>query len=109
MEGHMSNNLTGQPRPGRERVHLVRSERDDTIAACGVAAMQRMSSVMTAKNTTHTEEARLPAPLVYRDGADQNRWLVDPPDEAAAAPTAFTGPNACQAALEFAHRTYGCA
>jgi hypothetical protein len=109
MEARMSKNLTGEPRRGRERISLVRSKPDDTIAACGVAALQRMPPAMTAKNTTHTEEARLPAPLVYRDGADQNRWVVDPPDEAEAAPTGFTGPNACHAALEFAHRTYGCA
>lgn len=80
-----------------------------TKADCSYAATQRMPVIaMTAKNTTQAEELRLPAPLVYADDRDADRWLVDPPGRAAA-PTAFTGPNACQAALEFAHRTYGCA
>ena len=69
-----------------------------------------MSSVMTAKNTTHIEEERLPAPLVHRDEADHSRWVVDPPGrEGPAKPATFSGPNACHAALEYAHRTYGCA
>jgi hypothetical protein len=109
MERNMSKTLTGEPGPRRGRLRLTRSKLEESIGSCGVAALQRMSSLMTAKNTTHTEEERLPAPLVYRDEADQSRWIVDPPVEQPAEPTAFTGPNACQAALEFAHRTYGCA
>jgi hypothetical protein len=65
---------------------------------------------MTAKNTTGEDDRRLPAPLVYRDVSSEGRWLVEPPGaHEDGAPASFTGPNACQAALEFAHRTYGCA
>ena len=64
---------------------------------------------MTAKNTIGGEDARLPSPLVYRDGSHANRWLVEPPAGSGAEVASFTGPNAWQAALEFAHRAYGCA
>ena len=77
---------------------------------CRIAAMQRMNRFMTGRNTTSEEEPRLDAPLVYPDGASANRWMVSPPpDRASVAPQAFTGPNARQAALEFAHERYGSA
>ena len=105
----MSSRLPEKPRQTRGGVRLVRSKDAEFTPACGVAALQRMSSVMTAKNTTHVEEERLPAPLVYQDEADQSRWVVDPPGNMGAEPATFSGPNACHAALEYAHRTYGCA
>ena len=65
---------------------------------------------MTAKNTTGEDDRRLPTPLVYRDTSCEDRWLVEPPPtQAGCHAESFTGPNARQAALEFAHRTYGCA
>ena len=63
---------------------------------------------MTAKNTTTQEPARPDAALVYRDAASPDRWLVGPPDRAGEE-HCFTGPNACVAALEYAHRQYGSA
>src|SRR3954447_1734804 len=106
----MSNDLVRPLGARFGRARVVAPAANNQIGPRGVAAMQRMSSVMTAKNTTHIEEPRLPAPLVYRDEANQDRWLVEPPAEVEdGEPAAFTGPNACHAALEFAHRTYGCA
>jgi len=64
---------------------------------------------MTAKNTTGEEENRPPPALVYPDQASPDRWLVGAPDAAGPAPVEFSGPNACVAALEYAHRTFGCA
>ena len=77
---------------------------------CHHVAMRRMLlSTMTAKNTTTTEPPRLDAALVYRDSGAPDRWLVGPPAQSADAAQAFTGPNACTAALEYAHRQYGSA
>lgn len=78
--------------------------------ACHHVAMRHMLlSTMTAKNTTTEEPARADAALVYRDKASTDRWLVGPPAEIEGEEQSFTGPNACQAALEFAHRHYGSA
>lgn len=62
-----------------------------------------MFRAMTAKNTTQNEEPHPALPSVYRDASCPERWLVE------ILPTAFMGPNAGQAALKFAHETYGCA
>jgi hypothetical protein len=62
---------------------------------------------MTGNFTTQQEERRPLAALVYRDASRPDCWLVGPPDRDPAGEQAFTGPNACQAALEFAHRIYG--
>ncbi len=64
---------------------------------------------MTAKNTTMQEPARLDAALVYRDSESPDRWMVGAPADRPEQEQAFTGPNACVAALEFAHRQYGSA
>lgn len=68
---------------------------------------------MTARITTQQEEKRPEAALVYRDASCPDRWLVGAPEHGAPgdhpSEHAFTGPNACQAALEFAHRRYGSA
>ena len=73
--------------------------------------MQRMSwPIMTAKSTTGDEEPRLAAALVYPDQSCADRWFVRPPEpNEAAQPIPFNGPNACHAALEFAHQQFGCA
>lgn len=64
---------------------------------------------MTTKITTQREDPRPEAALVYRDQSCPDRWLVGAPASSPPSEQAFTGPNACQAALEFAHRTYGSA
>lgn len=64
---------------------------------------------MTAKITTQQEEPRPEAALVYRDASCPDRWLVGAPEHSPPDEQAFTGPNARQAALEFAHRRYGSA
>lgn len=64
---------------------------------------------MTGKTTTQPEEKRPEAALVYRDASCPDRWLVGPPRPTQEEERAFTGPNACRAALEFAHRMYGSA
>ncbi len=77
---------------------------------CHHVAMRRMLvNTMTAKNTTTQEPARPDAALVYRDAASPERWMVGPPPASQEQEQAFTGPNACTAALEFAHRQYGSA
>ncbi|GEM_PF-5022483 len=63
---------------------------------------------MTTKLTTHLEGPRVEAALVYRDDDMPGRWLVEAPDHQMAE-EAFSGPNACRNALEFAHRRYGSA
>lgn len=68
-----------------------------------------LANTMTAKNTTTQEPPRPDAALVYRDARMPERWLVGPPAESAGREHSFTGPNACAAALEFAHRHYGSA
>jgi len=52
-------------------------------------------------------DRRASPPLVYRDRAISGGWVVEPPEGNGR--QAFIGPNACMAALEFAHKTYGCA
>lgn len=77
---------------------------------CSFVAVRRMlSPVMTGNITTLQEERRPEAALVYRDSSCPDRWLVGAPEHSPPREQAFTGPNACQAALEFAHRTYGSA
>ena len=77
--------------------------------ACRYVALRRMfCDAMTGNFTTLQEEARTPAALVYRDAACPDRWLVGSPDQPRVE-QAFNGPNAWQAALEFAHRRYGSA
>ena len=72
--------------------------------------MRRMLlNTMTAKNTMTQDPPRLDAALVYRDQDEPDRWVVGPPAQSADAQQAFTGPNACIAALEYAHRQYGSA
>ncbi len=68
-----------------------------------------LSPIMTGNFTSLQEDPRPMAALVYRDAACPDRWLVGAPESSKAREHAFTGPNACQAALEFAHRTYGSA
>ena len=63
---------------------------------------------MTTKLTTLLEGPRVEAALVYRDVRAPDRWLVGAPDKGKAE-EAFSGPNACRNALEFAHRRYGSA
>ena len=63
---------------------------------------------MTTKLTTLSEEPRVEAALVYRDDGAPDRWLVGAPDRRGEE-EAFSGPNACRNALEFAHRRYGSA
>ena len=63
---------------------------------------------MTTKPTFEPECPRVPAALVYRDGA-ADRWLVGAPPNEPAGEEVFSGPNACRNALEFAHRRYGSA
>jgi hypothetical protein len=63
---------------------------------------------MTARTTVGEEDPRTSPPLVYRDPNASEGWVVEPAATGAEA-QAFTGPNARLAALEFAHRTYGCA
>lgn len=64
---------------------------------------------MTTKLTMLLEDPRVEAALVYRDGGEPNRWLVDAPGKGGDKEEAFSGPNACRNALEFAHRRYGSA
>lgn len=64
---------------------------------------------MTGNLTTSPETARTEAALVYRDAEFPDRWLVAAPEYTPHQEQAFTGPNAGQAALEFAHRRYGSA
>ena len=81
--------------------------------SCRNVALRRIATLMTAKSTTQQEEKRPEAALVYRDASCPDRWLVGAPGESPhgdqGCEQAFTGPNACQAALEFAHRRYGSA
>ena len=85
--------------------------------SCRNVALRRIATLMTAKSTTQQEEKRPEAALVYRDASCPDRWLVGAPGQSPAGDQgcdqayeqAFTGPNACQAALEFAHRRYGSA
>jgi hypothetical protein len=63
---------------------------------------------MTTKLTTLLEGPRVEAALVYRDGGAPDRWLVGAPG-VGIKEEAFSGPNACRNALEFAHRRYGSA
>ncbi len=78
--------------------------------ACSYVALRRMFFVnMTGNMTTLHEEVRTAAALVYRDVGCPDRWLVCAPEYAPPQEQAFTGPNAWQAALEFAHRRYGSA
>ena len=63
---------------------------------------------MTAKPTTQPEGPRVEAALVYRDDGMPDRWLVEAPGDKSLE-EAFSGPNACRNALEFAHRRYGSA
>jgi hypothetical protein len=67
-------------------------------------------TAMTARTTVGEEDPRTNPPLVYPDPRTAGQWLVEPP-AASGLPEAraFAGPNACLSALEFAHRTYGCA
>lgn len=65
--------------------------------------------IMTGNFASLQEEPRPMAALVYRDASSPDRWLVGAPEFSTGREHAFTGPNACQAALEFAHRTYGSA
>src|SRR4051812_11678356 len=75
---------------------------------CSDVAMQRMPLIaMTAKTTFGQEDPRACPPLVYRDRITGGGWVVEPPNGVGV--RAFVGPNACIAALEFAHKTYGCA
>jgi hypothetical protein len=68
-----------------------------------------LSPIMTGRITNQQESPRPQAALVYRDASCPDRWLVGAPEFSAPEERAFCGPNACQAALEFAHRTYGSA
>jgi hypothetical protein len=66
--------------------------------------------MFTMFTNVNEDDHRAVLPLVYRDPGTEDGWLVEPPDASAGASCqAFTGPNARLAALEFAHRTYGCA
>ena len=94
------------------RASLGRRATHAFVNPCHNAAMQRMSwPIMTAKSTTGDEEPRLAAALVYPDHACADRWFVRPPEPTGdeAEPIPFSGPNACHAALEFAHENFGCA
>src|SRR4051794_2370458 len=88
-----------------------RMRRRGTRNLCTYPPTRRMPViVMTTKTTVGEEQPRLVPPLVYHDTSSGNRWLVEPPaGHQASEPAAFTGANARHAALEFAHRTYGCA
>lgn len=74
------------------------------LLQCGVAF-----GSMTGRSTTRQEETRPDAALVYRDVGAPDRWLVGAPEHSVDGERAFDGPNACQRALEFAHRHYGSA
>ena len=78
---------------------------------CAYAALRRMNRfIMTAKNTTVYVDPRLDAPLVYPDSSCSGGWIVRPVEGSEKVElVTFSGPNACQAALEFAHAKYGCA
>src|SRR4051794_26804214 len=100
------------PFNGWEPVYALGSMRARrTRNRCTYPRTRRMPAiVMTTKTTVGYEQPRLVPPLVYHDTSCGDRWLVEPPaGHEPAAPTAFTGANARHAALEFAHRTYGCA
>ncbi len=74
------------------------------LLPCGVVSVS-----MTGRSTTRQGEVRPDAALVYRDLQAPDRWLVGAPEHSVDAERAFTGPNACQRAIEFAHRHYGSA
>ena len=87
-----------------------RLNRSGNLHRCSDAAVRRMPVIAMTAKTTIGEDAARPTPLVYRDVGAENRWVVELREtQVASEPTSFTGPNACFAALEFAHRTYGCA
>ena len=99
---------------GRVRAEAGRVALDKRVGGLGAfscrnVALQRIATLMTAKITTQQEAPRREAALVYRDASCPDRWLVGAPGQSPPEEQAFTGPNACQAALEFAHRRYGSA
>jgi hypothetical protein len=72
---------------------------------CGVSSV----TAMTTKITTQAEGPRLEAALVYADEGSPGHWRVGAPGKDGAEEEVFSGPNACQNALEFAYRRYGSA